>query len=133
MAGEEKCHLKTLQHLSQAVQDSVSSYIRASVSGDKAAAAAAKENAIDGVARTANISPYEARARIDRTEVDARRTFEAARAKATEAAEAARSGVATAAILGFVALLLGAAAAWFGAAAGGRRHDAAAIMVDKRS
>jgi hypothetical protein len=42
----------------------------------------------------------------------------AAKQEALEAADAAATAVSTGAILGFVALLLGAIAAWFGGAAG---------------
>lgn len=49
----------------QTVQDSVTSYIRASVSGDKAGADRAKQEAVNSLARTANISPAEAQARLN--------------------------------------------------------------------
>lgn len=107
----------------QTVQESVADYIKASISGDQAAADAAKSKAVDGLAVSAHITPDEARARIDRAEATARQNFEAAKVKATKAAEAVRSGVATASILGFIALLLGAAASWFGAGYGARLHD----------
>lgn len=116
----------------QTVQDSVMGYVRASVSGDKAAADQARASAVDGLARSANISPQEAQARLARTEASARQTLDTAKAKATEAADAARKGVATAAILGFISLLLGAAAGWFGGAFGAKRHEKAGVFVDAR-
>lgn len=60
---------------------------------------------MDSLARTANISPDEA---------GRAQAADAAKQKAEQAAEVARKGVATAGIFGFVALVLGAMAAWFG-------------------
>lgn len=116
----------------QSVQDSVTSYIKASVTGDKAETQAARTRAINGVARTAGISPQEAQARIDQAEVKAKQTYATAKAKATEAADAARKGVATASILAAIALALGALAGWMGGALGGRLHDKANIFLDRR-
>lgn len=107
----------------QTAQDSVMTYIRASVSGDKMAAQAAQARAIDGLARSLNISPAEARVRLDQAQAQARQTMENAKRAATQAANATRSGVAVAGILGFIALILGAVAAWFGGAAGVRLHE----------
>lgn len=115
----------------QTVEESVGDYIKASISGDRSAAEAAKSKAVDGLAVSAHITPDEARARIDRAEANARQKYEAAKVKATKAAEAVRSGVATASILGFFALLLGAAASWFGAGYGARLHDHAATRIKR--
>src|SRR3712207_5959665 len=49
----------------QSVQDSVVAYIRASVSGDQRAASEARDRAVDGLARVANVSPEEARTRLN--------------------------------------------------------------------
>lgn len=115
----------------QTVQESVTAYLKASISGDQQGAQQAKARAVEGLARSANISPAEAQARIDRTEANARQTYEAAKAKATRAADAARSGIATASILGFVALVLGAFAGWFGGAAGAAQHERARIALGR--
>lgn len=111
----------------QSVQDSVIAYVRATVSGDKAAADAARDRAVDGLARTANISPDEARSRLAQAEQQYRQTVDQAKQQATRAAEAARKGAATAGILGFVALVLGAAAAWFGGGIGAPHRDLALV------
>jgi len=116
----------------QTVQDSVASYIRASISGDNAGAQRAKQEAVTGLARTANISPAEAQTRIEQAQARARQTFETAKAKATEAADAARKGVATASILAAIALGLGALAAWIGGAMGAALHQRADVTVDLR-
>jgi hypothetical protein len=44
--------------------------------------------------------------------------------KAQQAAEATRKGLASAGIFGFIALALGAVAAWFGGGAGAPRNEA---------
>lgn len=114
----------------QTVQDSVASYLKASVSGDQAAAKA-KANAVNGLAQAAHITPAEAQMRIDQAEASAKQTYETAKAKATEAADAARKGVATGSILGVIALLLGAAAAWFAGAYGATLHERARIDLGR--
>lgn len=116
----------------QAVQDNVAAYLKASLQGDQSAAAAAKGRAVDGLAKSANITPAEANARIEQTEASARQAFDTAKAKATQAADAVRSGVATASILGFFALLLGAAASWFGAGVGARLHERGLVPVTRQ-
>ncbi len=58
----------------QSVQDSVLSYIRVSSSGDTAGANAARDRAVNSLARVANISPDEARARITQAEQQYRQT-----------------------------------------------------------
>lgn len=109
----------------QNAQDSVMAYIRASVSGDKQAADAARERAIDGLAKTANISPDEARTRLTQADQQYRQTVDTAKQKATQAAEATRKGVASAGIFGFIALVLGALAAWLGGGIGAPRRELA--------
>jgi hypothetical protein len=115
----------------QTVQEDVTSYLKASITGDKAEASAAKARAVDGLARTANVTPAEAQARIDRAEASARQQYQVAKDKATQAADTARSGVATASILGFFALLLGAVASWFAGAAGAGLHERARINLGR--
>ncbi len=109
----------------QSAQDSVTAYIRASVSGDQQAADAARERAIDGLAKTANISPDEARTRLTQADQQYRQTVDTAKQKAAQAAEATRKGLASAGIYGFIALVLGALAAWLGGGIGAPRRDLA--------
>ena len=108
----------------QTAQDNISTYIRASVSGDKAAADASRDGAVDSLARAANISPDDARARLQQAETQARQTAEQAKEKAQQAAEATRKGLTGAGILGFIALALGAIAAWTGGGIGAPREMA---------
>lgn len=108
----------------QNAQDDILTYVRASISGDQAAAAAARDRAVDGLAKTANISPDEARTRLQQVEEKAQQTADQVKQKAKQAAEATRKGVASAGIFGFIALALGAVAAWFGGGAGAPRSEA---------
>jgi hypothetical protein len=105
----------------QSAQDSVVAYIRASVSGDQAAADRARDRAVDAVARAANVSPDEARTRLQQAEQQVRQTADQAKQAAQQAAETARKSVATAGFTGFIALVLGAVAAWFGGGFGAPR------------
>jgi hypothetical protein len=111
----------------QSAQDNVMSYIRATVSGDKPTADAARDRAVDSLARTANISPDDARARLQQAEQQARQAADQVKQKAQQAAEATRKGVATASIFGSVALALGALAAWIGGGIGAPRREATVI------
>ncbi len=108
----------------QNAQDDIVAYVRASVSGDQAGAAAARDRAVDGLAKTANISPDEARTRLQQTEQQARQAADQVKQKAQQAAEVTRKSVASAGIFGFIALALGAVAAWFGGGAGAPRNEA---------
>lgn len=108
----------------QNAQDDIVAYVRASVSGDQAGAAAARDRAVDGLAKTANISPDEARTRLQQAEQQARQVADQAKQKAQQAAEVTRKSVASAGIFGFIALALGAVAAWFGGGAGAPRNEA---------
>jgi hypothetical protein len=112
----------------QSAQDNIVTYIRASVGGDKAAADAARDRAVDSMARTANISPDDAKARLQQAEQQARQTADQAKQKAQQAAEATRKGVATAGIFGFIALLLGGVAAWFGGGIGSPHRTTATTL-----
>jgi hypothetical protein len=98
----------------QTTQDNVGAYMRASLGGDKQAADAARDRAVDSLARTANISPDEARTRLQSAEDQARQAADTAKQKAQQAAEVTRKSVGTAGILGFAALALGAIAAILG-------------------
>ena len=113
----------------QSAQDNVLAYVRASISGDQAAADAARENAVNSIAKAANISPDEAKTRLQQVETQAKQAAETAKQKALQAAEAARKSVATAGIYGFVALLLGAIAAWFGGGIGAPRRELSSMPL----
>lgn len=106
----------------QTVQNSLVRYIRASVTGDQQAANAARDDAINGLARIANVSPEEARNRLNQAEQQYRQTVEQTKQQATRAVEVARRNASRAGIFGFIALVLGAIAAWFGGGIGTPRQ-----------
>jgi len=106
----------------QTLQNSLVRYIRASLSGDQQAANASRDDAFNGLARVANISPEEARNRVNQAEQQYRQTVEEAKQQATRAAEVARRNASRAGIFGFIALALGAVAAWFGGGIGTARQ-----------
>ena len=110
----------------QTAQDNIATYIRATVSGDKATADASRDRAVDSLARSANISPDDARARLQQAETQARQAADQVKEKAQQATEATRKGLAGAGILGFIALALGAIAAWIGGGIGAPREMAVA-------
>ncbi len=107
----------------QVAQDNITAYVRAAISGDKAAADAARDRAVDSLAKAANVTPDEARTRLQTAEQQAKQAADQVKQKAQVAAEATRKGVASAGILGFVALVLGGVAAWFGGGVGAPRRD----------
>ena len=108
----------------QNAQDDIMTYVRATISGDQAAAAASRDRAVDALAKTANISPDEARTRLQQTQQQAQQAADQVKQKAQQAAEATRKGLASAGIFGFIALALGAVAAWFGGGVGAPRREA---------
>lgn len=97
-----------------ALRDAASASVRAVLTGDSQRAQEARDRAAPLMARSLNISPDEARARLAGYEQQYRQAIETARQRALEAADAAARTVSRAALLAFVALLLGAVAAWFG-------------------
>jgi hypothetical protein len=109
----------------QSVQNNIVAYIRASASGDQGAANEARDRVVDSLARVANISPDEARARLAQVEQQYRQATDRAKRQATEAAEVARRNAARAGLFGFVALVLGAVAAWYGGGVVTPRHETA--------
>lgn len=98
----------------QALRDAAVSAMRAAVLGDPAQADAARERAAEALARAQNISIDEARGQVTQYEQQYRQAADQAKQKATQAAETAADATSKGALFGFVALLLGAIAAWFG-------------------
>ena len=108
----------------QTAQTDVTAYVRDTLNGNDSAASADKERAVNSLAKAANVSPDEARTRLDRATQQAKQAADQAKQAATQAAEATRKGVASAGIYGFVALVLGAVAAFLGGAVGAPRRAA---------
>jgi hypothetical protein len=123
--GNLEAHVRSLINPSdtQNVQNDLIAYIRASVNGDQQAAQAARDQAVNSLAKVANISPDEARNRLGQVEQQYRQSVQQAKQQAVQAAEVARRSAARAGIFGFIALVLGAIAAWFGGGVGTPRRE----------
>ncbi|AHJ63518.1 putative membrane spanning protein [Granulibacter bethesdensis] len=108
----------------QAVQNSAVAYVKAKLNGNQQEADRAREQAVNGLAKAANISPDEAKTRLDALEQQYQKTVDEAKQQAIAAAEATRKAAARGAIFGVIGLLLGAVAAWFGGGAGAPEAEA---------
>lgn len=113
----------------QSVQNNVVAYVRAVIAGDQQAAQAAKDQAVNGLARIANITPDEARGRLDQITHQLQQTAQKTKQQAAAAADLARERASQAGIAGFVALVLTAIAAWLGGWAGTPRRETALLPV----
>jgi len=113
----------------QSVQNNVVAYVRATISGDQQAAQAAKDQAVNGLARIANITPDEARGRLDQITHQLQQTAQKTKQQAEAAADLARERASQAGIYGFVALVLTAIAAWLGGWAGTPRRETALLAA----
>lgn len=102
----------------EALQTAAVSAMRAVATGDQAQIDDAKARAADALARAQNIPLDEARTRVDQFEASYRASVETAKQQALDAAQTTAKVVSRGALLGFLALLLGAVAAWFGGVAG---------------
>jgi hypothetical protein len=97
-----------------ALRDAASAAMKALLSGDTTASNEARERAAQALASAQNISIEEARTRVAGYEQQYRESVDRAKAKATEVANTATTAVSRGALLGSLALLLGALAAWLG-------------------
>ncbi len=113
----------------QSVQNNVVAYVRAVISGDQQQAQAARDQAVNGLARIANITPDEARGRLDQITHQLQQTAQKAKEQAASAANVARERASQAGIYGFVALVLTAIAAWLGGWAGTPRRETALLAA----
>jgi hypothetical protein len=116
----------------QAAQNDILTYLRARVAGNEQAANAARDRAVNALARVANISPDEARNRLSQAEQQARQTLDQAAQMARQAAEVTRVNAARAGIFGFIALVIGAIVAWLGGGLGTPRRETEAVAVAAR-
>lgn len=107
------------------LQDAAIGAVRAAVTGDETQAAQAQDTAAQALAKSQNIPIDQARTQVQGYVKQYQDAVAKAKEQAVAAADAAASGTATGAIAAFVALLLGAVAAWFG----GRIGVAAPIVT----
>ena len=88
--------------------------IKAALTGDAAQRQQAVDRAADALAKAQNIPPDQAKAQVQRYQEQYTQAVAAAKAKAAQVARGAAKVTSEAALLTFVALLIGAVAAFFG-------------------
>ena len=123
MGGIEQQIRSTTGSDPQALQNAAVSAMQAVVMGDEATADEARNRAADAIAKAQGIPVDQARTQVDQYEKTYRDNVAIAKQKAIDAAQAATAAVSAGAILGFLALLLGAIAAWFGGFYGAKRAN----------
>lgn len=94
------------------------SLAKALVTGDEGQISDARERVAQAMAKTQNIPVDDARARVASYQKQVQDNAAAAKQKAADAADVAARTVSRGALLGSLALLLGAVASWFGGRAG---------------
>lgn len=97
-----------------AAKDAAVAAVRAALTGDQAQAEAARNRAADALAKAQGISPDQAKQQVQQYEQQYRQAVASAKQQAQAAAEVTRKAVSRGALFGFLALVLGAVAAWFG-------------------
>ncbi|GLR56871.1 hypothetical protein GCM10007919_15950 [Rhizobium indigoferae] len=112
-----------------ALQTAAVSAMTAVATGDQSKIDDAKTRAADALAKAQNIPVDQARAKVDEYEASYKASVEQAKQQALAAAQTATKLVSRGALLGFLALVLGAIAAWFGGAAGTKP----ALFVDEHT
>lgn len=130
MGGIEQQIRSTTGNDPQALQNAAVAAMQAVVMGDEASADDARSRAADAIAKAQGIPVEQARGQVDQYEKTYRDNMAAAKQTAIDTAQAATAAVSTGAILGFLALVLGAIAAWFGGVYGTKR--AVAIEISDR-
>jgi len=121
MAGIERQIRGSTGSDPKALQDAAVSAVQAAMTGDQATAEDARTRAADAISRAQGIPVDQARTQVEQYDKTYRENMAAAKQQAVNAAEVAATTVSTGAILGFLALALGAAASWFGGVAGTKR------------
>ena len=102
----------------QALQSGAVAAMQAVVNADPAKAEEARGRAAEALAKARTIPIDQARTQVNDYEAKYRETVAQAKQQATEAAVTASKVISRGAFLGFIALVLGAIAAWFGGATG---------------
>lgn len=115
----------------EALRNAAVSAVQAAVTGDKAKSDDARNRAADAIAKAQNIPVDQARTQVDQYIKSYNDTVAAAKAQALEAAQTATMAVSAGAILGFIALVIGAIAAWFGGVFG-TKHNLRATETSGR-
>jgi hypothetical protein len=96
------------------VRDTAVASVRALLTGNPSDMTKAREEAAQALATAQGIPIEQAHTQVQQYEQQYRETAQTVKLEATEAADTAATAVSTGALIGAVALLLGALAAWFG-------------------
>ena len=102
----------------EALNSAAINAVRTLVMGDATSADNARQQAAQALASARSIPIDQATARVTEIEKEYRAKLDEAKQQAVEAADTAASVVSTAALMAFVALVLGAAAGWLGGRSG---------------
>lgn len=102
----------------EALRTAAVTAVQAVLTGDESQAEAAQTRAAEALARARNIPVDQALAQVRDYESSYRAAVDKAKQEAIAAADTATKVISRGALLGFLALALGAAAAWFGGIAG---------------
>lgn len=132
LAGIEEQIRSSTGNDPQALQSAAVSSVQALVTGDQAKADEARTRAADAVAKAQGIPVDQARTQVEQYEASYRENMEAAKQQAIEAAQTATAAISAGAILGFIALALGAVAGWFGGSFGTKRNVIVSETVTHR-
>jgi hypothetical protein len=132
MAGIEQQIRSSTGNDPQALQSAAVSSVQALVTGDQAKVDEARARAADAIAKAQGIPVDQARTKVEQYEKSYRDNMEAATQQAIEAAQTATAAVSAGAILGFIALALGAVAGWFGGSYGTKRNVVVTETVTHR-
>ena len=122
----------TAQNDPQATRDALVENVARMLTGDEAARAQARDQAIDALASAANIPRDQAEARVNQWQQQFQAATQQAEQKARQAAEQTAEAVSRGALFSFVALLLGAIAGWFGGRSGTPREEIVSVATTLR-
>ena len=112
----------------EALNNAAVNAVKALMMSDEAGAATARQQAAQALSTARGIPLDQATQQVTDMETQYRDSLESAKQTATDAADAAASATSTGASFAFIALLLGAAAAWFG----GRSGVANPIFIEEK-
>ena len=115
-----------------ALRDAATAAVRAALTSDTAGQEAARERAIQVLAKAQNIAVDQARTRVAEYEQQYRQIVDEAKRQATAAADATAKAVSRGALFGAIALILGAIAAWFGGRMGALDPSELATALRRR-
>jgi hypothetical protein len=115
-----------------ALRDAATSGVRALLTSDPAGQEAARERAVQALAKAQNIPVEQARTQVAQYEQQYRQLVDQAKRQVAAAADATATAVSRGALFGAIALLFGALVAWFGGRMGALDPSELSTMVRRR-